>query len=99
MRNTALRTVSRLLELAQKETRADSIQGKSRFLEEFGDEEEEEAGAKEAKRKLQTPAEHQALFAGDMDDHFRFGIKITKYALFSRFESNCLRSFRRLLVK
>lgn len=80
MRNAALKTVTRLLELAQRETRADSVQGKSRFLEEFGGDESETGpgSTKEAKRKLLAPAEHQALFAGDTDDHFRFGIKLTK---------------------
>jgi hypothetical protein len=43
LRSTALRVVSRLLELAQKETRTDSIQNKQRFLEEFGDADSEEA--------------------------------------------------------
>lgn len=36
-RNLALRLVTRLLALAVKETRTDTIQNKQRFLEEFGD--------------------------------------------------------------
>ena len=36
-RNLALRVVSRLVALAVKETRSDTIQNKQRFLEEFGD--------------------------------------------------------------
>jgi hypothetical protein len=27
------------------------------------------------------PAEHQALFAGNCDDHFRIGIKLTRCVL------------------
>lgn len=74
MRNVALRVVKRLLQLAQRETRADSVQGKEHFLKEFGDEEAAADGVAEAR----GPADHAALFAGDTDDHFRFGVKITK---------------------
>ena len=38
MRHLACRAVLRLCQLAQEETRSDSIQGKARFLEEFADE-------------------------------------------------------------
>ena len=36
MRNAALRVVSRLVQLAQKENRSDSVLHKQRFLREFG---------------------------------------------------------------
>ena len=36
MRNMALKCILRLLQLTQKETRADSIQGKRRLLDDFG---------------------------------------------------------------
>ena len=85
MRNTAFKLVSRLLALALRETRTDSIQNKQRFLEEFGagdDEEGEEAGlsAREKAALQRKPAEHRGLFAGNLDDHFRLGIKLTRGA-------------------
>ena len=77
MRHQALKVVTRLLELAQKETRTDSIHGKARFLADFGLD-AEDAAAVEAGRKPWQPAEHAALFAGNTEDHFRMGIKITR---------------------
>ncbi|KAK9823260.1 hypothetical protein WJX72_001434 [[Myrmecia] bisecta] len=89
MRNSALRVVSRLVQLAQKETRADSVQNKQRFLEEFGAEEgDDEPEELDGKRRMQPkPADHKALFDGNCDDHFRMGVKITRGAvrLFSDF--------------
>lgn len=78
MRNMAYRLVNRLLALAQKETRTDSVQGKSRFLEDFGP--EEGAGPSKAVLEAQRgrPLEHTALFTGNSDDHFRLGIKLTR---------------------
>ena len=65
--------ISRLLSLAIKETRSDSVQKKSRFLKEFEDQDEpEESG------KLERPAEHVALFQGNTDDYFSLGIKLTR---------------------
>ena len=75
MRNVAYKVVSRLLVLAQKETRKDSIQGKARFLEDFGPQEEEE----DEKTKNRSQ-EHRVLFHGNTDDHFRLGIKLTRSA-------------------
>lgn len=75
MRNIAYRVISRLLSLAQKETRSDSIQGKSRFQEDFGPHEEEKED--EAKTRHHNH-QHKVLFHGNTDDHFRLGIKLTR---------------------
>ena len=37
--------------------------------------------AQEASAAARKPAEHQALFAGNCDDHFRLGIKLTRCAV------------------
>ncbi|KAK9820865.1 hypothetical protein WJX81_006561 [Elliptochloris bilobata] len=85
LRSLALRATTRLAALAQRETRADSIQGKQRLVEEFGAPSDEESGAPGARGRGGSapgkPAEHAALFAGNSDDHFRFGVKITRGAV------------------
>ena len=42
------------------------------------DEADAEGATGQAKGSKTEPAEHQALFAGNTDDHFRLGIKITR---------------------
>ena len=83
LRSLALRAAARLAALAQSETRADSIQGKQRLFEEFGapsDDEDEAPGGGRGGAAGGKAAEHAALFAGNSDDHFRFGIKFTRCA-------------------
>lgn len=74
MRSSAYRVGLRLAELAQKETRADSIQNKERFVEEYGSEPDPEREAKTQRKS----AQFRALFGGNCDDHFRIGIKLTR---------------------
>ena len=80
LRSMALRAALRLAALAQRETRADSIQGKQRLAEEFGGDEGGPGDGQRGRGGAATdkPAEHAALFAGNADDHFRFGVKITR---------------------
>ena len=80
LRSMALRAALRLAALAQRETRADSIQGKQRLAEEFGGDEGEPGAGQRGRGGVapDKPAEHAALFAGNPDDHFRFGVKITR---------------------
>lgn len=47
------------------------------FKKEFG-ESDDEMDVPEHSTK---PADFDLLFAGDIDDHFLFGIKLTKYAM------------------
>lgn len=91
LRNQAFKIIQRLLLLAVHETRTDSIQNKERFVLEYGpssddiDEGDEANVSKRRKNGINgvksKPEEHQALFWGNIDDHFRLGIKITKGAV------------------
>lgn len=92
MRNAAASCVLRLCSMAQRETRADSIQNKQRFLDEYtlaDDEEDNDMDAHAATTSMDPatralrnkPADHRARFSGNTDDHFRLGIKITRGAV------------------
>lgn len=86
-RCVAFAAVQRLLDYLQRERRSDSIQGRNRFVEEFGGGLEWEGGqgAWEASQEDGEgggkPREHGALFAGDTDDHFKIGLKVTRGAV------------------
>eukprot|EP00873_Tetraselmis_striata_P003639 jgi/Tetstr1/423903/TSEL_014526.t1 len=75
-RNMAFRVVSKLLKLAIRETRTDSVQGKQRFVDDFytEDSDDEDGG----RRKVEKPPEYKTLFGGNTDDHFMLGIKLTR---------------------
>ena len=77
--------------------RLEKVKGGKAFLEQFGagEEEEEEdggGGGRGSKHAAgsRKPPDFQELFRGDVDDHFKFGIKVTKGAisLFSDFYSS-----------
>ncbi|GLJ23922.1 hypothetical protein SUGI_0454570 [Cryptomeria japonica] len=100
LRSIALRTVKRLIELIPNSCK-ESIEYKDRFIDEFGAGEDDEngdlediaisEGQKQGKYKASSkPADFQALFGGNNDDHFRFGIKFTKKTvkLYSDFYSS-----------
>ena len=57
--------------------RADAVQGKQRFEEEFGppDDSDDEGGA----RAVRRPAEYKALLRhSNTSDHFRIGVRVTR---------------------
>ena len=89
MRNMAEQVVLRLACLAQKETRTDSIQNKPRFLREFAADLDDVDVQQKGRPK---PADHQALFRGNTDDHFKLGIKTTRWVALckSKFEYGSL---------
>ncbi|CAG9462688.1 unnamed protein product [Pedinophyceae sp. YPF-701] len=79
-RSIALRVVLRLASVLQRETRADSIQGREKLIREFalqsGD--AAEPSRRDEGRKGRKPADFTALFDGNCDDHFRLGIRVTQ---------------------
>eukprot|EP00798_Chlamydomonas_sp_ICE-L_P009960 gene9960-7836_t len=83
-RNLAFKAIMRLVALAMKETRADTVQGKEKFVDQFTDPQadpEDENDEKHQARRAAKPMEWRALFDGNTDDHFRMGIKITRGAI------------------
>ncbi|XP_031483331.1 protein NUCLEOLAR FACTOR 1 [Nymphaea colorata] len=99
LRSIALRVVKRLIELIPPSLRV-NIEFKDRFFEEFGIAQNEDQTAFSAEnghqhcevmsRSSSKPADHQALFGGNSDDHFRVGIKFTRKSikLYSDFYSS-----------
>ncbi|KAG1670680.1 hypothetical protein FOA52_010955 [Chlamydomonas sp. UWO 241] len=81
-RNYAFVCVRRLVQLAMRETRADSVQNKEKFVDQFGPPEAEEpqddSDERARARRAIKPSEWRAMFSGNLDDHFRLGIKMTR---------------------
>ncbi|KAI8107879.1 hypothetical protein M9435_002906 [Picochlorum sp. BPE23] len=78
-RHHAKKIVDRLISLGIQETRTDTVKNRSRFDEEFGVPEEEQIMTEREKIALSLkPKQHQVLFDGNCDDHFRLGIKMTR---------------------
>ena len=79
-RNLAFHTVRRLVALAMRETRSDSVHGKEKFVEQFTVDEDEdgEMDEKARARRALKPPDWQGLFSGNLDDHFRMGIRVNK---------------------
>mgnify|MGYP000615553010 CR=1 FL=1 len=56
------------------------MEHKSRFSDEFGVEEEDSDSYEHAiAKKSSKPADYNALFDGNNDDHFRIGVKFTRF--------------------
>ena len=56
------------------------MEHKSRFFDEFGVEDSDsDLDEPAVAKKTSKPADHNALFDGNNDDHFRIGIKFTRF--------------------
>lgn len=78
-RNLALRVVSRLVQLAIRETHKDTIKNKQRFIDDFSLEESNDEA--EGRRKVEKQGDYKALFTGNLDDHFLLGIRLGRGSL------------------
>ncbi|CAN6457972.1 unnamed protein product [Victoria cruziana] len=92
LRSIALRVVKRLIELVPPSLRV-NIEFKDRFFKEFGiaQAKDETAFSADGEHHHRSkPTDHQALFGGNSDDHFRVGIKFTRKSikLYSDFYSS-----------
>jgi U3 small nucleolar RNA-associated protein 25 len=56
-----------------------TVEHKSRFYDEFGVEEDSDSDEHATEKKPSKPADYKALFDGNNDDHFRIGIKFTRF--------------------
>ncbi|KAJ8500014.1 hypothetical protein OPV22_010566 [Ensete ventricosum] len=87
----AMRVVKRLIELTPLAKKA-NVEHINRFTKEFGavDEEDEVEDENSKSQKPTKPADFQALFGGNNNDHFMLGIKLTKRSikLYSDFYSS-----------
>ncbi|MEE6474031.1 hypothetical protein FKM82_010256 [Ascaphus truei] len=83
-RESALRVVQILIGLMETSNRKLDVSNKKRFKEEFGSEPEDKPP------NLKRPEDYEAVFAGNIDDHFRIGVSILQKSmrLYSPFYSS-----------
>ncbi|TST98532.1 Digestive organ expansion factor [Bagarius yarrelli] len=83
-RDGALRVVQTFISLLESDGKKMDVSNKKRFKDEFG----EEPGSKPAAQH--RPDDYQAIFSGNIDDHFRIGVSILKRSmrLYSPFYSS-----------
>ncbi|KAM4770868.1 U3 small nucleolar RNA-associated protein 25 homolog [Rhinophrynus dorsalis] len=83
-RESALRVVQILIGLMEVTDRKVDVSNKKRFREEFGSEPEDKPP------NLRRPEDYEAVFAGNIDDHFRIGVSILQKSmrLYSPFYSS-----------
>ncbi|KAK3271163.1 hypothetical protein CYMTET_20470 [Cymbomonas tetramitiformis] len=91
-RSCALRVIRRLVQLTPGiQGRADGVGKLERLESEYAldseDEEEERRSNQKARKKGTAHPDHQFLFSGNNDDHFKMGIKLTRaqMSLFAEF--------------
>ncbi|XP_075719384.1 U3 small nucleolar RNA-associated protein 25 homolog [Rhinoderma darwinii] len=83
-RESALRVVQLLISLLEVPGRKVDVSNKKRFKDEFGSEPEDRPP------NLKRPEDYEAIFAGNIDDHFRIGVSILQKSmrLYSPFYSS-----------
>ncbi|XP_069811035.1 U3 small nucleolar RNA-associated protein 25 homolog isoform X2 [Dendropsophus ebraccatus] len=83
-RESALRVVQLLISLMEVPGRKVDVSNKKRFRNEFGSDPEEKPP------NLKRPEDYEAIFAGNIDDHFRIGVSILQKSmrLYSPFYSS-----------
>ncbi|TKS86288.1 Digestive organ expansion factor [Collichthys lucidus] len=74
-RGGALRVVQTLISLLETKGKKMVVSNKKRFKEEFGEDEDDKPS------NLQRPDDYTAVFAGNVDDHFRIGISIVRSSM------------------
>ncbi|XP_075060292.1 U3 small nucleolar RNA-associated protein 25 homolog [Mixophyes fleayi] len=83
-RESALRVVQILISLMEVPDRKVDVSNKKRFRDEFGSEPEDKPP------NLKRPEDYEAVFSGNIDDHFRIGLSILQKSmrLYSPFYSS-----------
>ncbi|XP_041827240.1 digestive organ expansion factor [Melanotaenia boesemani] len=71
-RGSALQVVHTLISLLETKGRKIAVSNKKKFKEEFGEEVDDKPP------NLRRPDDYQAIFSGNVDDHFRIGVSIVK---------------------